>query len=128
MFAKTRLLTMVGILALSSTAFAGIYEDLQKMTAGGQCIEQAVADMVAANKGKNAGAIVSAAYALIAAEGIGEGCTGNVGQAAIAAGADPNEVLAAAADSTSGGGPEGSLIGIGGGSVGGGGGGFISPS
>lgn len=133
MFAKMRILAVAGIFALSSTVLADITEDLLKMVEGGKCLEAAVADMVAANQGQGAGDIVSAAYALlpiVAEQQQKLNCTGNIGQAAIAAGADPNEVLAATAagGAPGAGGAPANLGGIGGGTVGGGGGGVISPS
>lgn len=145
MFAQMRLLTMAGIFALSSTAFADITEDLLKQAnAGGEggnplCLETAVEKMVQARQGQEAGKIIGSACALLPLLGEQQAslnCTSDIGGAAIGAGGNEAEVLAALATCataaglppTGAGAAPANLGGIGGGTVGGGGGGVISPS
>jgi len=126
-----KLMAFAVLMAASSLAVADVTADLRLAADQGKCLEAAVADMIQAQGADKAQEIVSAAYAVL-----GEveqqqkalGCTGSIGQAAIAAGADPNDVLAATAAGLGapGGGAPGNLGGLTGGTAGGGG--VASPS
>lgn len=88
------------LLLLGSVANAGIVEDVRNQALADVCVENIVTSMIQ-ERGLGQTANIVAAASLVWGE-VGEqqkamGCTGNIGQAAIAAGADPAEVLESAA-------------------------------
>lgn len=88
------------LLALSTVANAGIVEDVRNEALADKCLENVVTEMIQA-RGLEQTANIVAAASLVFGE-VSErqkelGCSGNIGQAAIAAGADPAEVLEATA-------------------------------
>lgn len=126
-----KVLAFAAMMAASAAVMADTQADLRLAAEQGKCLEAAVADMIQAQGADKAQAIVSAAYAVLAEVGDKQkalGCSGNIGQAAIAAGADPNDVLAATAAGVGapGAGAPGTLGGLTGGTAGGGG--VASPS
>lgn len=126
-----KVLVVAAMMAASASVMADTLGDLRQAAAEGKCLETAAADMIQAKGNASAQEIVSAAYAVLAEVGDQQkaaGCSGNIGQAAIAAGADPNDVLAATAAGLGapGAGAPGNLGGLTGGTAGGGG--VASPS
>lgn len=126
-----KVLVVAAMMAASATAMADATGDLRAAAAAGTCLETAVGDMVKTQGADSAKEIISAAYAVLAEVGDAQkaaGCSGNIGQSAIAAGADPNDVLEATAAGLGapGAGAPGNLGGLTGGTAGGGG--VASPS
>lgn len=121
-----KVLAIAAMMAASAAVMADTLGDLRQAAADGKCLEAAVADMIKAQGTGKAQEIVSAAYAVLAETSEQQkalGCSGNIGQAAIASGADPNDVLAATAAGLGapGAGAPGNLGGLTGGTAGGGG-------
>jgi len=88
------------LLAISATAGADVVDDVRNAALNDQCLESVVSEMIQTQGLEQTANIVAAAYLVL-----GEldqqqkalGCNGNIGQAAILAGADPAEVLEATA-------------------------------
>ena len=122
-----------GALLFGASASADTLEDLLAAADGGQCIETAAAAMISAPGGaEKAGEIVSAALQAASLREDAQkalGCQGDIAAQAIAAGADPDDVLGAtAAGIAPGAGAPAALGGIGGGGATGGGAGSASAS
>ena len=111
-----RSVTFSILLALSAVANAAIVVDVRNAALDNKCLETVVSDLIQAQGLENAANIVAAAYLVLTeldAQQKALGCTGAIGQAAILAGADPNEVLEATA-AGEGGGPLSAPAGLGG--------------
>ncbi len=88
------------LVTFSTLAGAGIVEDVRNEALADKCLENVVSEMIQAQGLEQTANIVAAAYLVWGEMGEQQkalGCTGNIGQAAIAAGADPAEVLESAA-------------------------------
>jgi hypothetical protein len=125
MLKQVRFVVAAGAMLVAANASAAVLEDLLAAADNGQCIEAAAAEMISAPGGaEKAGEIVSAALqaaTMREAEQRALGCKGDIAAQAIAAGANPDDVLGAtAAGIPGGGGNPGNLGGIGGGNAGGG--------
>jgi hypothetical protein len=124
MLKQVRFVVAAGAMLIGANASAAALEDLLAAADSGQCIETAAAAMISAPGGaEKAGEIVSAALqaaTMREAEQKALGCKGDIAAQAIAAGADPDDVLGATAAGIPGGGAPGNLGGIGGGTAGGG--------
>ena len=87
-------------IGMAQSAAAALVDDLLLAADDGQCIEIAAADMIRTQGPEQASTIVQAAMEALAQRELQQqalGCTGNIAGEAIAAGADPNDVLAATA-------------------------------
>lgn len=124
MFKKMQMVVAVGAMLAAVNASAAYLEDMLAAADAGQCIETAVADAIGKDGADKAGEIVSAgvqAAAMRESEQKALGCKGDIAAQAIAAGADPDDVLGAtAAGIAPAGGAPANLGGIGGGAAGGG--------
>lgn len=88
------------LLALGAVANAGIVEDVRNEALADKCLESVVTEMIQARSLEQTANIVAAAFLVWGEVGDQQkamGCSGNIGQAAIAAGGDPAEVLEATA-------------------------------
>ncbi len=126
-----KLLVIAAMMAGSTAVVADTIDDLRLAAEDGKCLESVVADMIKAQGVEKAKDIVQAAYTVLSEYGEQQraaGCSGDIGQQAIVAGADPNDVLEATAAGLGGpaGGAPGNLGGLTGGTPGGGG--VASPS
>jgi hypothetical protein len=126
-----KLLAFAAMMVASVGAMAAAIDDLRLAAEEGKCLESVVGELIQQQGTAQAQEIVSAAYAVLAEYSEQQralGCSGNIGQAAIAAGADPNDILAATAAGLGapGAGAPGNLGGLTGGTAGGGG--VASPS
>lgn len=118
-------------MAASSAVMADTIDDLRLAAEDGKCLENVVGDMIQTQGVDKAKDIVQAAYTVLSEfdqQQKAAGCSGDIGQQAIVAGADPNDVLEATAAGLGGpaGGAPGNLGGLTGGTPGGGG--AASPS
>ena len=125
MLKKIQFVAMAGAMLVASSASAALVDDLLAAADAGQCIEIAAAGMITAQGADKAGDIVTAALQAAAqreAQQKALGCKGDVAAQAIAAGADPDDVLGATAAGLAapGAGAPANLGGIGGGNAGGG--------
>ena len=87
-------------ISVAHHASAALIDDLLLAADDGQCIEIAAADMIRTQGPESASTIVQAAMEALSLRELQQqalGCTGNIAGEAIAAGADPNDVLAATA-------------------------------
>ena len=88
------------LLTLSAVTKADVVDDVRNAALANQCLESVVSQLIQARGLGQAANIVAAAYLVLgelANEQKSLGCTGDIGQAAIVAGADPAEVLEATA-------------------------------
>jgi len=125
MLKKIQIIAMAGAMFAASSASAAFVDDLLAAADAGQCIETAAAGMITAQGADKAGDIVAAALQAAAQREEQQkalGCKGDFAAQAIAAGADPDDVLGATAAGLGapGAGAPPALGGIGGGTAGGG--------
>lgn len=100
MLKQIRFVIAAGAIFAASAASADYLDDLLAAADGGQCIENAVAAMIGKEGNDKAGEIVSAALqaaSMREAQQKAAGCKGDIAAQAIAAGADPDDVLGATA-------------------------------
>ena len=126
-----KLMVLGAMMAASSAVMADTIDDLRLAAEDGKCLENVVGDMIKTQGVDKAKDIVQAAYTVLSEfdqQQKAAGCSGDIGQQAIVAGADPNDVLEATAAGLGGpaGGAPGNLGGLTGGTPGGGG--AASPS
>ena len=96
---RAALLSLV-CLSVSAPASAGLYEDFLRAADAGECLENVTYRMVQRLGPAKAGGVVAAALRALSArerEQRGLGCDGDIATQAIAAGADPDDVLEATA-------------------------------
>lgn len=123
MLKKIQFVAAAGAMFFATAASAAYYDDMIAAADGGQCIEDAVAAAIGRDGTDKAGEIVAAglqAASQRAEQQRALGCAGDIAAKAIAAGADPDDVLGATAAGLPGGGAPANLGGIGGGTIGGG--------
>jgi hypothetical protein len=92
--------TSLPIVLIATAASAALLNDFLRAADQGQCIESVVFQNIRQRGPEQAGAMVRAAVAALAERGQQQralGCEGDIAAQAIAAGADPDEVLRATA-------------------------------